>query len=286
MDKILYADRYATPIKKDVLLRSKHFLEQNGFKPGLAVIMVGDNPASDVYVKNKIQTAQEVSIASFVYKFPKDATEQVIEKLIYELNMREDVHGIIIQLPLPLSISVQRLIDNIDPAKDVDGLHTVNIGKLVSGAPHFIPCTARGILGLIKLVEPNLSGLNAVVVGRSKIVGLPTAHLLLQNNCTVTLTHSQTNSLEDITQKADILVVAAGYPYLIKSEHVKEGVIIIDVGINRIKSLSDKFVVVGDVDLQSVLSKVRAITPVPKGVGVTTVASLMLNTCEAAENKK
>lgn len=255
-------------------------------KPGLAVILVGDDPASQVYVANKIKACANVGIQSRKYEFPKNTDEDEIFNLITSLNNDESVHGILLQLPLPEGFNEKRLLENISCEKDVDGLTTINCGKLFSGQKGLVPCTPQAALYLIKTVQSDLTGMNAVVIGRSLLFGKPMAQLLLAENCTVTQAHSKTRNLEDICKNADILVAAVGRPQMVKAEWIKDGAIVIDVGINRIPCEEDqgKTKLVGDVDFAGATEKAIAITPVPGGVGPMTIAFLLKNTIEACHD--
>lgn len=257
-------------------------------KVGLAVILVGDDPASHVYVGSKIKACEEVGMQSFEHKMGEDSTEQDIHHVIKNLNENPDVHGILLQLPLPdhLSDVQEDLVQSIAPEKDVDGLTTVNAGKLFLGLDDgLVPCTPQGSLRLIKSVKENLSGLNAVVIGRSNLFGKPMAQLLLQENCTVTIAHSRTQDLPAVCKQADILVAAVGRPEMVKADWVKPGAIVIDVGINRLPPTDDKPKgrLVGDVDFENAKETASAITPVPGGVGPMTIACLLANTLKAAQ---
>ena len=252
------------------LLKEKH-----NKAPGLSVILIGDFVPSQIYVKNKERNSKEVGINSEVIKYSKDVTEKEVLNKIEELNKKESVSGILVQLPLPRQISKEKIINAIHPKKDVDGFHPVNVGNLSSGYKAIVPCTPFGCLLLIKKIEKNLSGKHAVIVGRSNLNGKPMAQLLLKENCTVTVVHSKTKDLKLECQKADILVVAVGVANLVKGDWIKKDSIIIDVGINKV---GDKLV--GDVDFESVKDKAKAITPVPGGVGPMTIACLLKNTLE------
>ena len=248
--------------------------------PGLAVILIGDSAPSQIYVKNKEKNAKEVGISSEVIRYPKEILEQEVLKKIRELNHNNAVSGILVQLPLPPQINKEKIINAIDPLKDVDGFHPINVGNLSSGYNATVPCTPLGCLFLIKKVEPNLSGKHAVIIGRSNLNGKPMAQLLLKENCTVTIVHSKTKDLKIECLKADILVAAVGVPNLVKGDWVKKDAIVIDVGINKV---GDK--IVGDVDFDNVKDKVRAITPVPGGVGPMTIACLLKNTLECFKGR-
>ena len=248
--------------------------------PGLTVILIGDFAPSKIYVKNKEKNSKEVGINSEVIRYSKDVTEQEVLEKIEELNNNKDVSGILVQLPLPPQISKEKIINTISPLKDVDGFHPVNVGNLASGYKAVVPCTPLGCLLLIKKVEKDLSGKHAVILGRSNLNGKPMAQLLLKENCTVTIVHSKTKNLREECQKADILVAAVGVANLVKSDWVKEDSIIIDVGINKV---GDKLV--GDVQFDEIKNKVKAITPVPGGVGPMTIACLLKNTLDCFKGR-
>ena len=243
--------------------------------PGLTVILIGDDPASKIYVKNKEKFSKEVGINSEVIRYPKNIEEKIVLDKIKELNKNKKVSGILVQLPLPEHINKKKVIETILPEKDVDGFHPVNVGNLSSGYESNIPCTPLGCFLLIKEVEKNLSGKNAVIIGRSNLNGKPMAQLLLKENCTVTITHSKTKDLKAECNKADIIVAAVGKPKLVKKDWVKKNAIVIDVGINKTESG-----IVGDVDFDEVSKVARAITPVPGGVGPMTIVCLLNNTVE------
>ena len=253
-------------------------LKEKGINPGLAVIIVGDDPASRVYVNNKKKACEEIGIYSLEYALPKETTEEELISLIDELNNKKEVNGILVQLPVPKHINEENIINAIDPKKDVDAFHPVNVGKIMVGNFDFVPCTPAGVMELIKESGIEVCGKECVVVGRSNIVGKPQAMLLLHQNGTVTICHSRTKDLAEKTKKADILVAAVGIPEFIKGDMVKEGAVVIDVGINRV---ADKKLV-GDVEFESCEKVASAITPVPGGVGPMTIAMLMKNTVKAA----
>jgi methylenetetrahydrofolate dehydrogenase (NADP+) / methenyltetrahydrofolate cyclohydrolase len=258
-------------IKKEISL-----LKKNTNKvPGLSVILIGDFAPSQIYVKNKEKNAKEVGINSEVIRYSKEVEEIEVLNKIEELNNNKNVSGILVQLPLPNHIDKKKIINAIDPLKDVDGFNPINVGNLSSGYEAIVPCTPLGCLMLIKKVEKNLSGKHAVIIGRSNLNGKPMAQLLLKENCTVTVVHSKTKNLKIECKKADIIVAAVGVANLVKEDWVKENSIIIDVGINKIK---DK--IVGDVCFEALKDKVKAITPVPGGVGPMTIACLLQNTVE------
>ncbi len=251
-------------------------------KPGLAVILVGDDPASQIYVRNKAKQTKEVGMKSFEYILPATISEDELVAKINELNNNKEVHGILVQLPLPKHISEEKVIKSILPEKDVDGFHPINVGLLTTGQDGLFPCTPLGCIKLIKSVTEDLSGLHAVVIGRSNIIGKPISQLLLRENCTVTITHSKTKNIKDICKQADILISAIGKPRMVKGNWIKNGAIVIDVGINRLEE-NGKSVLVGDVDFDEAYKIARAITPVPGGVGPMTIAFLLKNTLKAAK---
>ena len=243
--------------------------------PGLAVILIGAFAPSQIYVKNKEKATKEVGIKSNIIKYPENVSEKEILNKIVELNQDKEVSGILVQLPLPKQIDKEKIINLIKPSKDVDGFNPINVGNLASGFKSIVPCTPLGCLLLIKKIENNLSGKHAVIIGRSNLNGKPMAQLLLKENCTVTITHSKTKNLKDECMKADILIAAVGIANLVKKDWVKNGSIVIDVGINKINGK-----IVGDVSFDEVKDKVKAISPVPGGVGPMTIACLLKNTLE------
>lgn len=250
--------------------------------PGLAVVLVGADPASQVYVRSKHKRTQECGMASFEHILPAETGEDALLALINDLNRDPAVHGILVQLPLPRHIDSGRIIEAIDPAKDVDGFHPVNAGRLMTGGPALIPCTPLGCLYLLKSVHPRLDGLRAIVVGRSNIVGKPMAQLLLRESATVTMAHSRTRDLAGECRRADIIVAAAGQPELVRGDWISEGATVIDVGINRLTPPDGgKSRLIGDVAFAEAMGVAGAITPVPGGVGPMTIAMLMRNTLEA-----
>ena len=252
-------------------------LAEKGVKPGLAVIIVGDDPASQVYVRNKEKACAEVGYKSKKYALPSSTTQQQLNSLVRELNERKDINGILCQLPLPAHLNDKEVIELIDPAKDVDAFHPVNVGRIMIGDYDFLPCTPAGIMELIKSAGIETRGKKAVVVGRSKIVGRPMMLLLLNADATVTVCHSKTIELKRICSEADILIAAVGKPHFITADMVKQGAVIIDVGINRIDGK-----LAGDVDFDRVAPKTSFITPVPGGVGPMTIAMLLKNTLDCA----
>ena len=241
--------------------------------PGLTVILIGEFAPSQIYVRNKEKNSKEVGINSNVIKYPSDVSEEEILNKIEELNKDKSISGILVQLPLPDQINKEKIINAIDPLKDVDGFNPVNVGNLASGYKAIVPCTPLGCLLLIKKVEKNLSGKHAVIIGRSNLNGKPMAQLLLKENCTVTIVHSKTKNLQNECLKADILVAAVGVPNLVKKDWVKSDAVVIDVGINKVNNK-----IIGDVNFEELKDKVKAITPVPGGVGPMTIACLLSNT--------
>ncbi len=250
--------------------------------PGLAVVLVGENPASEVYVRNKARQTQEVGMRSFEHRLPADTTERALLELVEQLNRDSDVNGILVQLPLPEQIRAESVIATIDPAKDADGFHPTNAGLLAVGGDAMVPCTPLGCLLMLKDRLGDLTGERALVLGRSNIVGKPMAQLLLRENCTVTIAHSRTRDLPQECRRADILVAAVGRPRMVGGDWIKPGATVIDVGINRIETDEGKTRLVGDVDFEAASKRAGAITPVPGGVGPMTIACLLLNTLTAA----
>ena len=263
-------------IKKEILEIKK----KTDKSPSLSVILIGDFAPSQIYVKNKEKNSREVGITSEVIKYSKEVKESEILEKIEELNNNDNVSGILVQLPLPTHINKEKIINTIKPSKDVDGFHPINVGNLSLGYKSIIPCTPLGCLLLIKSAEKNLTGKHAVIIGRSNLNGKPMAQLLLKENCTVSIVHSKTKDLKSECQKADILIAAVGVANLVKGDWVKKDSIIIDVGINKV---ADK--ILGDVDFEQVKDKVKAITPVPGGVGPMTIACLLKNTLECFKGR-
>ena len=292
INKIIDGKMYAEKLLGEIHPLSKGFLHNFNRKPCLTVILVGDNPASKIYVKNKILVAKKIDIESKEILLSSDITEDELIQHISVLNKDQNVDGILVQLPLPKHISEKKIINLISPLKDVDGFHPKNFGKLFMGDPKFIPCTPLGCLYMLKHEIEDIKGKNAVIIGRSNIVGKPMASLLLSSDCSVTITHSKSENIKEHTRKADILIVAVGIPEMIDEKFIKPGAIVIDVGINRLESKnndnsSNKGVLVGDIKFEKVLKIAKKITPVPGGVGPMTIACLMHNTVKAAYiNKK
>ncbi len=287
--KIISGVEIAKQMREELKKEIKELKERHGITPGLATILVGDDPASRVYVGQKEKSCNNLGIYSEKINLPGDISEKELLSLIEKLNNDPRIHGILVQLPLPKQINESHIIYAIDPAKDVDGFHPVNVGKMVIGKKCFLPCTPHGVLELLTRSGVQTEGAEVVVVGRSNIVGKPVLNLMLQKrtggNATVTLCHTKTKDLAFHTKRADILIVATGYPKTVTGDMVKEGVVVIDVGVNRIgKTPEGKAILVGDVDFESVKEKAAAITPVPGGVGPMTIVMLMKNTVEAARN--
>ena len=282
MAKKIDGKAFAVSLRERVGKAVAQLQQDHGLVPGLAVVLVGEDPASQVYVRNKGKQTLEAGMRSFEHKLSDATSETELLVLIDQLNADPDVHGILVQLPLPDQIDSHAVINAINPDKDVDGFHLINVGRLSTGAPGLVPCTPLGCLTLLKDELGDLSGKNAVVVGRSNIVGKPMASLLLAESCTVTIAHSRTKDLADVCRGADILVAAVGRPEMIPGEWVKPGATVIDVGINRVEGAEGKTRLVGDVDYASVEAVAGAVTPVPGGVGPMTIACLLRNTVQAA----
>ncbi|WP_424933662.1 bifunctional methylenetetrahydrofolate dehydrogenase/methenyltetrahydrofolate cyclohydrolase FolD [Amaricoccus macauensis] len=271
----------AARLRGRIAAQVEQLKSEHGITPGLAVVLVGEDPASQVYVRTKARQTAEAGMASFEHRLDRNTSEKDLLALIDQLNADEKVHGILVQLPLPKHLSEAVVINAISPEKDVDGFHIANAGRLATGQDAMVPCTPLGCIMMLRERLGDLSGLNAVVVGRSNIVGKPMAQLLLRENCTVTTAHSRTRNIEGICAEADILVAALGRPNTINADWVKPGATVIDVGINRIETPDGKTRLVGDVDFDSVRKVAGAITPVPGGVGPMTVACLLANTLTA-----
>jgi methylenetetrahydrofolate dehydrogenase (NADP+)/methenyltetrahydrofolate cyclohydrolase len=273
----------AAAVRREVAAGVEVFKRQHGAAPGLAVVLVGEDPASQVYVRTKAKQTREAGMASFEHKLDAATTEAALLQVIAELNRRPDVHGILVQLPLPAHIDTAKVIEAIDPAKDVDGFHPINAGRLAIGEPALAPCTPTGCVILAKSIQPKLEGLEAVVIGRSNIVGKPMAQLLLNENCTVTIAHSRTRDLPAVVRRAGLVVAAAGRAEMVRGDWIKPGAIVIDVGIQRVTGPDGKSRLVGDVAFDEAAAVAGAITPVPGGVGPMTVACLLRNTLQAAK---
>jgi methylenetetrahydrofolate dehydrogenase (NADP+) / methenyltetrahydrofolate cyclohydrolase len=279
--KMIDGKAIAAGVRQQVARDIAAIKASHGVTAGLAVVLVGQDPASQVYVRNKAKQTSEAGMASFEYKLDAGTSEATVLSLVKELNARTDVHGILVQLPLPSQIDSQKVLRTIDPAKDVDGFHPINAGLLSIGERALVPCTPAGCIILAKTVQTSLRGLDAVVVGRSNIVGKPVAQLLLREDCTVTIAHSRTRDLPSVVRRADLVIAAVGRPEMIKGDWIKPGAIVIDVGINRIAGPDGKNLLVGDADTASCAKVASAITPVPGGVGPMTIACLLRNTVEA-----
>ena len=289
--KIIDGKKYSEKFLKQVYPLSTNFYKKFNRKPCLAVILVGDNTASGIYVKNKVHTAEKHGIKSVKVILSNKVSEANLLNEILKLNEDQNIDGILVQLPLPVHISEKKIIHSINPMKDVDGFHPINFGKLFMGDPNFVPCTPLGCYYMLKNELKELSGKNAVIIGRSNIVGKPMASLLLASNCSVTITHSKTKNLREHCKKADILISAVGIPEMVDETYVKHNAIIIDVGINRLQfvnseSNANETKLVGDVNFRKVINIAKKITPVPGGVGPMTIACLMHNTVKAAYNNK
>jgi len=280
----------AKTIREELLIETKTIYSNTGKAPGLALLLVGNNPASEIYVTNKAKACQEIGINSVILRLPPETSQEQILLQIHQWNEDPTIHGILVQLPLPSHIDSTVILEQISPAKDVDGFHPSNVGNLVLGLPGFVPCTPLGIVELMKRYHIDPSGKHVVVLGRSNIVGKPMANLLYHkraySNAIVTICHTGAKDIRQYTRQADILIAAVGVPKLVTAEYIKEGVAIFDVGINRIDAPEKKsgYALCGDVDFESVLPLCSAITPVPKGVGPMTIAMLLSNTVRSAHS--
>lgn len=280
MANIIDGKAISAQIREEIAEKVKLYNEKTGLRPGLAVIIVGENPASQVYVRNKKKACEQVGFNSWVYEMPESTTQDELNALIDQLNGDHGVHGILVQLPLPKHLDEEEVILRIKPEKDVDAFHPYNVGRITIGDPKFLPCTPAGIMKLLKRSNIEISGKECVVIGRSNIVGKPMALLLLAENGTVTVCHSRTKNLKEVCRRADILVVAIGRADFVTDDMVKEGAVVIDVGMNR----NAEGKLTGDVDFASVSEVASYITPVPGGVGPMTITMLLQNTLTAAEN--
>ena len=279
--KILDGKAVSLKVKESVKVRADE-LKKFGIEPTLAIVLVGEDKASQTYVRAKEKACNEYGIKSVAHRLSENTTQNELLALINVLNLDDSIHGILVQLPLPKHINTNVVLAAIDPRKDVDGFHAVNVGKLVSGLEGFVPCTPLGVMEILKEYGIDVAGLNAVVIGRSNIVGKPMANLLLNASATVTVTHSKTKNLKEICKNADLIIAAIGKPFFLKADMVKDGAVVVDVGINRL----DDGRLVGDVDFDEVAPKCSYITPVPGGVGPMTIAMLLNNTILAAQAKK
>ncbi len=282
MATIIDGKAFAAGLREEIARKVGIVKQDHGVTPGLAVVLVGEDPASQVYVRSKGKQTVEAGMNSFEYKLDVDTSEADLLKLIDELNGRDDVHGILVQLPLPKHINEEAVINSIAVEKDVDGFHLSNVGKLSIGAEGIVPCTPLGCIMMLRDHLGDMSGMNAVVVGRSNIVGKPMAALLLAESCTVTITHSRTRDLPAVCREADIVVAAVGRPEMVTGDWIKPGATVIDVGINRIEKEDGSTKLVGDVEFESAEKVAGAITPVPGGVGPMTIACLLYNTVQQA----
>lgn len=300
MAEILNGKEFAKKIKSDVAERIEHLQQTKGIKPGLAVVLIGEDPASKVYVRTKTKACEKLGILSETYKLPTETTQAEALKVIDQLNHRQDIHGILVQLPLPKQLDQTVILNSVLPEKDVDGFHPFNVGRLTLGDFDIAPCTPAGIMEMLRVAEIPVKGAEAVCIGRSTIVGKPMGLLLLREHATMTWCHSRTRNLPEVARRADILVVAMGKPYFVTKEFVKPGAVVIDVGTNRVEpeffadadELEPRFAkdfekkgytLVGDVKFPEVEPVAGKITPVPGGVGPLTIAMLMKNTCALAE---
>jgi methylenetetrahydrofolate dehydrogenase (NADP+)/methenyltetrahydrofolate cyclohydrolase len=284
--KLIDGKAIAAKLSTDIATAAARLVRDHGVTPGLAVVLVGADPASEVYVRNKGRQTTAAGMASFEMKVPATTSEAELLDIVRSLNARDDVDGILVQLPLPPHIDAGRIIEAIDPAKDVDGFHPINAGRLATGQPALVPCTPLGCVMLAKSVHANLSGMDAVVIGRSNIVGKPVAQLLLAENCTVTIAHSRSRDLPAIARRADLLVAAVGRPEFVRGDWIKPGATVIDVGINRVEGEGGRHRLVGDVHFNEAREVAGAITPVPGGVGPMTIACLLRNTLAAAAARR
>ncbi len=281
---IIDGKEFAGGLREKIAQSVKDLRDNHNKVPGLAVILIGNDPASEIYVRNKGIQTKEAGMNSHEFKLPEDTSEEELLSKVEELNNDPEINGILVQFPVPKQISQQKVIETISPLKDVDGLHPINSGYLNSGLEGLVPCTPKGASMLIKASVNDLSGKSAVIIGRSNLVGKPVAQLLLKENCTVTICHSKSQNLKDISSAADILVAAVGIPELVKGDWIKPGAVVIDVGINRIDAPEkgeNKTRLVGDVDFNAASKVAGFITPVPGGVGPMTIACLLLNTLNA-----
>jgi methylenetetrahydrofolate dehydrogenase (NADP+)/methenyltetrahydrofolate cyclohydrolase len=286
--KILSGKEIAKEIRKDLKAEIAELKEKHGIVPGLAVVLVGEDPASQVYVRSKVKTCEKLGVNSIEHRFEKDYPESDLLALIDKMNADDNIHGILVQLPLPKHINEEKVLLRIRPDKDVDGFHPTNVGKMLIGKPDFLPCTPHGCQQILMRSGIETEGKEVVIVGRSNIVGKPVAAILVQKakgaNATVTICHTRTKDMAAHTKRADILIVAAGVPKAVTGDMVKDGVVVVDVGVNRIgKTESGKDKLCGDVDFETVEPKASAITPVPGGVGPMTITMLMMNTVRSAK---
>lgn len=281
MAQIINGKEIAAEMRAEIKKEAEELIKNKSIKPGLAVVLVGEDPASRVYVSMKEKACAEAGFYSAEHKLSAETTEEALLTLIDELNNDDKIHGILVQLPLPKHINETKVLEAISPAKDVDGFHPYNVGRLIVGKPSFQPCTPYGVIKMLERTGTELEGKEAVVVGRSNIVGKPVAMMLLQKNATVSICHSRTKDLKGKVKSADIVIAAVGVPEMIKGDWIKEGAVVIDVGVNRLPDGK----LVGDVEYDAASNVASAITPVPGGVGPMTITMLLYNTLEAAKNK-
>ena len=280
--QIIDGKAIAASLRAKAAAEAQRLGKEHGLTPGLAVVLVGENPASAVYVRSKSKQTVEAGMRSFDHRLPETVSESEVLALVQRLNADPTVHGILVQLPLPQQIDSQKILNAVDPAKDVDGFHPVNAGRLATGLPALVPCTPLGCVILARTVHPSLAGMEAVIVGRSNIVGKPLIQLLLNENATVTVAHSKTRDLPAVCRRADLLLAAVGRPDMVRGDWIKPGATVIDVGINRVPTEDGKGRIVGDVAYAEACKVAGAITPVPGGVGPMTIACLLVNTVRAA----
>lgn len=278
--EIIYGNVLAEKMREEMRVEVEK-LREEGLNPKLSVVLIGDNPASQSYVRGKQRASERVGMESELIELPAATTEEELLQLIARLNEEPSIDGILVQLPLPAHINEQVVIEAIDPSKDVDGFHPVNIGRMITGKDTYLPCTPYGIIQMLKSIDFDLEGKHAVVVGRSNIVGKPVGQLLLNENATVTYCHSKTKNRREITKQADVIIAAVGIQHFITGDDIKEGAVVIDVGINRMENGK----LTGDVDFESAKKKASYITPVPKGVGPMTITMLLHNTIKACKNR-
>jgi methylenetetrahydrofolate dehydrogenase (NADP+)/methenyltetrahydrofolate cyclohydrolase len=284
--RVIDGKAVAAQVREGVAKEVERLKSQHGLLPGLAVVLVGEDPASKVYVKNKGEQTKASGMNSWEHKLSAETSEADVLAVVDKLNRDPSVNGILVQLPLPKHINAEKVLNSIDPNKDVDGFHPVNVGRLWIGERTLVPCTPTGSVILAKTVAPSLAGMNAVVIGRSNIVGKPVAALLLRENCSVTVAHSKTRDLPGVVKGADLVIAAVGIPEMVRGEWIKPGAIVIDVGINRVPGDNGKTKLVGDVKYDECAKVAGAITPVPGGVGPMTIACLLQNTVEAAKMQR
>lgn len=284
--RIIDGKAAAEQMKLDITHRVDEYRTQHELPPALAVVLVSEDPASQIYVRNKARLAEETGIASVVYRLETDTSESELLELLTRLNGDDAIHGILVQLPLPAHIDAHKVLTHIDPAKDVDGFHPINAGLLATGQPGVVPCTPLGCLHLVRSVRADVAGLDVVIIGRSTIVGRPLSQLFVNQGATVTITNSRTRDLPEHCRRADVLVAAAGHPRLVEGDWIKPGAIVIDVGINRIEDEENGRRIVGDIDFDAAREVAGAITPVPGGVGPMTVAYLLYNTLACARAQR